>query len=404
MRFSILSLFPNFFSSPLKQSILKRSIEKKIISVDCIDIRDFANNKNKTVDDAPFGGGDGMLIQAEPVAQAIESVKKKDENIEVIFFTPSGKSLTQEKTFEFSNNNKNKILLCGHYEGVDERVLTSHVDHFISVGETVLTGGEIPALFFLDAVNRVLPKSINKKSSYEKETFSFNLYGKGEYPQFTRPSIWRNKKVPEVLLSGNHKKIEDYEYNNLKNCTAVEKKIIFLRRNYFDPAKPYKLKKYKLRVPIKNDILDWHKWFQDEEVYKYLQIGKMSLSDEEKYFIHQNNNLYLLKLEIIDKETNNHIGTISLEIEKNGKVGDLGLVIGDKNYWNKGVATTILKEVIFIAKNLLNLEKITLFVFIENIAAQKVYEKCGFRKIGKSTKAVLKNDKWYDTLFYEYLF
>jgi tRNA (guanine37-N1)-methyltransferase len=404
MKFTVLSLFPDFFLSPLKQSILKRSINSGIISIDCIDIRDFANNKNHSVDDSPFGGGDGMIMNAEPVALSIENIKKYDENTEVIFFTPSGDSLTQEKTNCFAKNNKNKILLCGHYEGIDERVLNSHVDHFISVGSSVLTGGEIPALFFLDSVNRILPNSINKKSSHEKETFSTKLYGKGEYPQFTRPSIWRNKKVPAVLLSGNHKKIEDYEYGNLKNCSNIEKKIIFLKRTYFDPKKPYKLKNYKLRIPIQNDILDWYKWFEDKEIYKYLNQENLSLENIEKFFIKQNNNLFLLKLEIVEKTTNYHIGTISLYIKKHGKIGKLSIVMGNHKDWNSGVVTSILKELILIYKNLLNLEKITLVIFTKNIAAQKIYEKCGFTKVGKSTKAVLKNNVWHDTLFYEYLF
>ena len=236
MKFSILTLFPNFFTSPLQESILKRAIEKKQISVETVNIRDFSDNSYKRIDAKPFGGGDGMLMQAEPIAQAIESVKNKcadgNTEYEVIFFTPSAPELTQKESYEMAKSNTHKIFLCGHYEGVDQRVLDACVDKQFSVGKTVLTGGEIPALLCLDSIVRLLPDVISKEKSHERETFSVELYEKGEYPQFTRPENWRGLAVPKVLLSGNHADIEKYQFENLQNCTALEKNIIYFREKF----------------------------------------------------------------------------------------------------------------------------------------------------------------------------
>jgi len=234
MKFSILTLFPNFFTSPLQESILKRAIEKKQIFVETVHIRNFANNSYKRIDAKPFGGGAGMLMQAEPIAQAIESVKNKnlDTDYEVIFFTPSAPELTQKDSYRMAQSNTHKIFLCGHYEGVDQRVLDECVDKQFSVGKTVLTGGEIPALLCLDSIVRLLPSVISKEKSHERETFSFELYEKGEYPQFTRPENWRGLTVPKVLLSGNHADIEKYQFENLQNCTALEYDIIRFREKF----------------------------------------------------------------------------------------------------------------------------------------------------------------------------
>ncbi len=241
MKFSILTLFPNFFTSPLQESIVKRAIEKKQISVETINIRDFADNAYKRIDAKPFGGGAGMLMQAEPIARAIESIENW-QDCEVIFFTPSAPELTQKESYELAKRNTHKIFLCGHYEGVDERVIQKYVHKQFSIGKTVLTGGEIPALFCLDSIVRLLPNVIAKEISHERETFSTALYEKGEYPQFTRPEKWRGIEVPKVLLSGNHSEIEKYQFEHLKNCTLLEKKIILFREKFKN--KKIQLSKY----------------------------------------------------------------------------------------------------------------------------------------------------------------
>ncbi len=408
MKFSLLTLFPDFFSTPLSSSIIKRAKEKKITEYETVNIRDFSQNIHSSVDDKIFGGGAGMLMNAEPIALAIEKVKKEnnfsDEDSEVIFFTPNGEKLTQKKSYEFARNGKNKILLCGHYEGIDQRVIDSHVDECISIGETVVTGGEIPALFFMDSIIRLLPNVISQKTSHEEDSFSFNLYGKGEYPQYTRPEIWREKKIPEILISGHAKNIENFRRQNITNCSSTEKKIIELREKFFSSEKPYKTRNLLFRIPEKNDVQQWLKWFTDDEVCKYLRLSPcQTLADEENFFEWQHYNLQMLYLQIIDKKSKQHIGGISLEINDENNSAQLGLVIGDKKFWNKGVATESTFAILKIAKHQLKLSKIVLDVFTENISAQKVYEKCGFQKVGESKKYYLKNGKYYDALLYEIL-
>jgi len=284
MKFSILTLFPDFFTSPLQESILKRAIEKKQISVEMLNIRNFADNKYHSIDDKPFGGGAGMLMQAEPVALAIESVKKINEKSEVIFFTPSAPEFSQKDAYDLANTPTHKIFLCGHYEGIDERVIESHVDKSFSIGKAVVTGGEIPALMCLDAVTRLLENVISKKKSHERETFSVELYEKGEYPQFTRPEIWRKKKVPNVLLSGNHSDIEKYQFENLKNCTVLEKNCILFREKYKQDHqinKKIKLEKYSKNKNCRKKYAELLEYKADNNlnILEFTIVEKNSESD-----------------------------------------------------------------------------------------------------------------------------
>lgn len=193
MKIDILTLFPEMFE-PLKQSILGRAIENNLIEINLINIRDFSKDKHKKVDDTPYGGGAGMVIRADVVYDAFKSLKST--NAKTIFLSPQGSTLNQNKVQELSNE-EHLILLCGHYEGIDQRVLDEIVDEEISIGDYVLTGGEIPAMVLVDAVSRYVDGVINKES-VEEESFSNGLL---EYPQYTRPEIFLNKQVPEVLKS-----------------------------------------------------------------------------------------------------------------------------------------------------------------------------------------------------------
>lgn len=193
MKIDILTLFPEMFE-PLKQSILGRAIENNLIEINLINIRDFSKDKHKKVDDTPYGGGAGMVIRADVVYDAFRSLKST--NAKTIFLSPQGSTLNQNKVQELSNE-EHLILLCGHYEGIDQRVLDEIVDEEISIGDYVLTGGEIPAMVLVDAVSRYVDGVINKES-VEEESFSNGLL---EYPQYTRPEIFLNKQVPEVLKS-----------------------------------------------------------------------------------------------------------------------------------------------------------------------------------------------------------
>lgn len=210
MKFDVLTLFPESFE-PIKQSILGRALEKNLISLNLINIRDFSKDKHKKVDDTPYGGGAGMVIRPDVVYDAYKSIK--DENAKVIYMSPQGNVLNQKKVESLSKE-KHLILLCGHYEGIDQRVIDEIVDEEISIGDYVLTGGEIPAMVLIDSVSRYV-EGVLTKESIKEESFSNNLL---EYPQYTRPETFLDKKVPEVLLSGHHKNIRKWrEEQALKN-------------------------------------------------------------------------------------------------------------------------------------------------------------------------------------------
>ena len=202
MKFDVLTLFPEMFSA-VKQSILGKAIEKGLININLINIRDFSKNKHKKVDDTPYGGGAGMVIRPDVVYDAYKSVY--DENAKVIYLTPQGKTLNQKMVEDLSKE-KRLILLCGHYEGIDQRVIDKIVDEEISIGDYVLTGGEIPAMVLIDSVSRYT-QGVLSQESIKEESFSKGML---EYPQYTRPEIFEGEKVPEVLLSGHHGNIDNW--------------------------------------------------------------------------------------------------------------------------------------------------------------------------------------------------
>lgn len=202
MKFDVLTLFPEMFE-PLKQSIIKRASEKKIIDINLVNIRDFSEDKHNKVDDTPYGGGAGMLMKADVVDRAYCSVKS--ENAKVIYLTPQGKTLNQKIVKDLSKQ-EHLILLCGHYEGIDQRVLDKIVDEEISIGDYVLTGGELPAMVLIDSVSRYV-EGVLSNESVEEESFSNGLL---EYPQYTRPEVFNDVKVPDVLISGHHENIRKW--------------------------------------------------------------------------------------------------------------------------------------------------------------------------------------------------
>lgn len=204
MRFDVLTLFPEMFSA-VKESIIGRAEEAELIEINPVNIRDFANNKHNRVDDYPYGGGAGMVMQAQPIYDAYKSLAGDDKTIPVIYMSPQGKKLTQSMASELAKHN-HVILLCGHYEGVDERIIEEIVTDEVSIGDYVLTGGELPAMVLIDVVSRLIPGVLADDSTKE-ESFSNGLL---EYPQYTRPEEFMGRKVPEVLLSGHHANIKKW--------------------------------------------------------------------------------------------------------------------------------------------------------------------------------------------------
>ena len=202
MKFDVLTLFPEMFEC-LQESIIGRAMEKDLIQINLINIRDFSRDKHKKVDDTPYGGGAGMVIRPDVVYDAYQSIQ--DKKAKVIYLSPQGQVLNQTKVKELSTE-EHLILLCGHYEGIDQRVLDEIVDEEISIGDYVLTGGELPTMVLIDSVSRYVTGVLNEDSTKE-ESFSNKLL---EYPQYTRPEEFRGKKVPEVLISGHHKNIKEW--------------------------------------------------------------------------------------------------------------------------------------------------------------------------------------------------
>ncbi len=215
MKFDILTLFPEMFDI-IKNSIIGKAIEKKLIEINTINIRDFSKDKHKKVDDTPYGGGAGMVMMPDVVYNAYMSIKDK-ENAKVIYLSPKGNVLNQNKV-EALSKEEHIILLCGHYEGIDQRVLDEIVDEEISIGDYVLTGGELPAMVLIDTVSRYVSGVLNKES-VDEESFSNGLL---EYPHYTRPEVFLNKKVPEVLLSGHHENIK--KWRDEKSLEITKKK------------------------------------------------------------------------------------------------------------------------------------------------------------------------------------
>lgn len=204
MKIDILTLFPEMCEAVLNESIIGRARKADKVELHCHNIRDFANNKHNKVDDMPYGGGMGMVMAAEPIFNCYKSLYTEDEpKPHLIYLSPKGTTLTQKKVVELSKLDR-IVLLCGHYEGVDERVLQEIVDEQISLGDFVLTGGELPALCLADAVCRMLPGVLSDDLCFEEESHFSGLL---EYPQYTRPAVWNGRAVPEVLLSGNHAEI-----------------------------------------------------------------------------------------------------------------------------------------------------------------------------------------------------
>ena len=212
IKFDIITIFPNIIEEYINTGIVRIAREKKLVEINAHDLRKWTKDKHKTVDDTPYGGGPGMIMKVEPIYQAIKELKK--ENTIVAITTPKGEQLKQKKLVEFSSNKDlHMIILCGRYEGFDQRIHDYLVDYEFSIGEYVLSGGELPSLILIDGVTRLIPGVLGNEFSLDEETFNDNSL---EYPQYTKPEEFNDWKVPEVLLSGNHKEIDNFRKSSKK--------------------------------------------------------------------------------------------------------------------------------------------------------------------------------------------
>lgn len=237
MRIDIMTLFPEMCETVLNESVIGRARKAGKMDIQCINIRDFSGNKHNKVDDAPFGGGMGMVMAAQPIEQCFAHIKSQSQDTPyLIYMSPKGKTFNQKKAIELSKK-EHLVFLCGHYEGVDQRVLDEIVDEEISIGDYVLTGGELPALVCADAICRMLPGVLSDDECFMEESHYAGLL---EYPQYTRPAVWHNVAVPEVLLSGNHAEIAKWRRQKsleitqnlrpdiLENAQLTQKDLKFL--------------------------------------------------------------------------------------------------------------------------------------------------------------------------------
>ena len=220
MRIDILTLFPEMCESVLSESIVGRARRENLVEINCRQIRDYSTDKHRRVDDAPYGGGMGMIMGAQPIYDCYEALcKEVGEKVHLIYMSPQGKTLTQQRVRELSQL-KNFAILCGHYEGVAERVIEEIVDEEISVGDYVLTGGELPALIVADSVSRMIPGVLSNEECFTEESHYSSLL---EYPQYTRPPVWHERYVPDILLSGHHANIEKFRREKALERTLLRR-------------------------------------------------------------------------------------------------------------------------------------------------------------------------------------
>ena len=248
MQFHILTLFPEMVENGLQTSILGRAIQKGLIGIHAVNIRDYTQDKHNKVDDYPYGGGAGMLMQAQPVYDCWKAVEERIQGetsspgkTRVIYVTPQGSVFNQHMAEDFSKE-EDLIFLCGHYEGVDERVLEEIVTDYVSIGDYVLTGGELPAMVMIDAISRLVPGVLNNDESAETESFHEDLL---EYPQYSRPEEWMGRKVPAILLSGDHAKVDAWRLEQSVERTRKRRPDLYEKWLAAHPPKPEKRKRHR---------------------------------------------------------------------------------------------------------------------------------------------------------------
>lgn len=231
MQFDILTLFPEMFHYIINTNMFNKAIQENMVKINIINIRKYAFNKHKRCDDTPYGGH-GMLLLAEPLYQAYKRIYEKNQNIHTVFCSPCGKTFNQKKAFKLLNYD-HIVFVCGHYEGIDQRFIDLCVDEEISIGDFIVSGGELPSMLIMDSMIRLIPGVLKEKSCTEESHSSMIL----EYPQYTRPRVWKNLKVPEVLFSGHHKKINDWKQKQSFEKTVKLRPDLVSKKNIYKKSK-----------------------------------------------------------------------------------------------------------------------------------------------------------------------
>lgn len=247
MKITILTLFPQMFEPVLNDSIMGRAVEKNILEFDVVNIRDFTLDKHRSVDDTPFGGGAGMVMSAQPVFHALDSVAAKSKK--VFYMSPRGKIIDKNKIDEFASM-KEMIIICGHYEGLDQRVLDYYDVEEVSIGDYILTGGELPAMVLIDAVARMVPGVLGSQDAHNEESVYSGLL---EYPQYTKPRCYEDLEVPEVLVSGNHKKIYLWNYEESLKLTAERRPDLL--QKYLETPRKYTKDEIKILERLNHNYI-----------------------------------------------------------------------------------------------------------------------------------------------------
>lgn len=246
MQFAVISLFPEIFQSYFSYGVVGRAFDKHLCSLDLYNLRDYAVDKHATVDDTPFGGGPGMVLKPEPMARAITDAKQKLNNqAKIVYLTPQGELFTQGIASELASKKEPLILLSGRYEGLDQRIIDTYVDYEFSVGDYVLSGGELPAMIVMDSLIRLLPGVLGDSQSASSESFSIELNGCLEYPQYTKPADFNGLKVPEILRSGNHQAINNWKIKQSLGRTWLRRPNLLKCANLADNEKKL-LEEFKL--------------------------------------------------------------------------------------------------------------------------------------------------------------
>ena len=227
MKFTVLSLFPDLLNAFFEHGMIQRGIEKKLIQCDCINIRDFSGNRHHTVDDRPYGGGSGMVMTPAPLSAAIQAARGRSPNARVVLMSPQGERFSQRKADQLAQHNQDLVLVCGRYEGIDERVIADSIDEEISTGDYVMTGGELAAMTIIDSVSRLIPGVLGSSDSALLDSFTDDRL---EYAQYTRPDIYNGHAVPEVLLSGDHEKIRLWRKHSSLQRTFLKRPDLFEKR------------------------------------------------------------------------------------------------------------------------------------------------------------------------------